>query len=296
MRFHSSLFVVVLSLILVSCGDDNGPDPDGSADSAPLDAGVDGGQDTGQDLTPDGTTTGCNPAVVGTPCTQGGSECGEGHTCLMVSASQGFCSCSCTEDDPVSVFMEDDCPGDDLVCSSFTPSGGTSKEPYCFVAVGAGKPATSSWYTGQSAGATIRFASHRVPPTTPFTVLQLRYRLRGSIKYCDTNMPHNVDLVASTSETPDPSPTPAASFAIPAGITAGTRMVLLDLSAPLTLNSGDHAFVIIDLEYDTVADQGICLMTHPGGSTVNSFIAEESTPPYTWQSSTSNGDLMLLGF
>jgi len=80
--------------------------------------------------------TGC-AAVVGTPCTKSGNQCGA-FTCLLTSSSgqNGVCTCTCTPDNSSTPLInEDSCPGATTtkasLCGAVALSGGSTKN-YCF--------------------------------------------------------------------------------------------------------------------------------------------------------------------
>ncbi len=64
-------------------------------------------------------------ASIGAPCTQSGGQCGAG-TCVLTSATAGFCTCPCAPDDPQTPLVnEDSCPNlAQNVCGSVVYSNG----------------------------------------------------------------------------------------------------------------------------------------------------------------------------
>ncbi|MBW2736627.1 MAG: hypothetical protein JRH20_29925, partial [Deltaproteobacteria bacterium] len=53
----------------------------------------------------------CDMSIIGTPCTNSGSECGNGGICLAIDDTTGICTCPCAPDDPSTpLVVEDTCP------------------------------------------------------------------------------------------------------------------------------------------------------------------------------------------
>jgi len=80
----------------------------------------------------DGIPTSCAQAV-GKHCTSAGTECGLQANCLMLSATDGICTCTCTADDPGTPLVnEDTCPElNKNICGTVQLSDGTQQH-YCF--------------------------------------------------------------------------------------------------------------------------------------------------------------------
>jgi hypothetical protein len=77
--------------------------------------------------TPDGSVS-CGQ-VIGKPCTPAGGECGPQAACVLVTQTQGICTCPCTGDDPTThLIVEDSCPDPGKhVCAKVQPVSGPAQ-------------------------------------------------------------------------------------------------------------------------------------------------------------------------
>jgi len=301
-----NLFIAIALMLMwgISCSDDtSNTKQDGSVDAAQQDSKVTA--DTAPeaalpDLTPDSTVAGCNEKDVGKACTKGGSECGSKYTCVLTSAAKGYCSCTCTEDNPLTAMVnEDTCPGS-LFCASYTASGATAAKPYCFKAIGGSKSSSSSWQTVSDINTPEMITARRTPTSYPFNVLGVGYKLMGSYKYCATELAHTVAFFVGTAKTPAASPMVNETVSVPLGAApADMRHVSTFLKIPVILTSGQNGFPIIQLATDTTKNKGLCIMAQSASSATAEIIfkAKEAAAPFTWQASKgSDSHIMLLGF
>ena len=273
----------------------------GSPDQPIADTGVDAGQDAGP--------VPCSESIVGKRCTATGGECGAGHTCLLVDATAGFCSCACNPEDPMIPEIEDSCPGTELVCAPHGTNGNR-----CFRYLGNARPGcveryTHNWDTEYSfAYANMELA--RLTPASAFTVLAVRYTLggtgTGSVP-CNSTVPHRVDLWVDAATTPAASPTLATSTQAGPAPAAKTVVVAPGIEPALRLQSGQHLFVAVELS-DKVSGSAMCIATCGTGATgdrsYTSWTAASTAnnvPPYTWSSYSAMGAaqelvILALGF
>lgn len=261
------------------------------------DVGPDLGLDSGPDKGADANASGCSDKTVGKACTQGGSECGKDHTCLMISASKGYCSCSCTEDDPsTTMTQEDTCPGK-LRCAKFAPPAASEKKPYCFKAVGGTKQNTSSWSAADDDKTPVVLAIKLVA-TDAFTVVAFQHKLLVLGKYCDSGIAHKVNLVASSAAKPEASPTASETFTVAkTSTTMYPRSITNSLSAPMTVAKGGHVFALVDLATDAVAGKRLCLMSDGSTTSVTKYVSDSAAAPFTWKDvSGLPPQVSLLGF
>lgn len=140
MRKLSITMVALAAMLAAACGDDTKPvKSDAKVDSkkpvfdgpGPGSEGIqlpDGGPKT-EGKKGDGAPGVCDANAIGKVCTQNGNECGANATCLLTSATGGFCTCECTIDDPQTPLVnEDNCPNlAKNACAKVELSGGTSK-------------------------------------------------------------------------------------------------------------------------------------------------------------------------
>jgi hypothetical protein len=311
----------LVSGALLACDDSPPPATDARPD-APA-AGTDTGAEDGPtaDTTPvldgpfvDTPPTTCSETTVGTKCTPTGGECGADHTCLLVSATAGFCTCACTPEDFTTPTGEDSCPGSKLVCARYTPQGG-KEQSACFQYLGNGPPGctdklTHNWDTPFAFAYANMELTRLTPASAPFIVVGARYILGGtgtggSIP-CDSTVPHRVDLWVDTSTTPASTPALATTIKI-APATQGTLVATsVSLGSPLRLESGEHLFVAVEMS-NQVNDKAMCIVTCGAGTTGEKSFTSwtnatvNNSPPYSWTSykamgSTQELAILALGF
>jgi hypothetical protein len=283
---------------LAACSSDsgNGAKDTGPQDMAAVDdavdaqvgeAAVDGPQaDT---TSPDTTTVDaafpCDPTILGTTCTQGGSECGA-QACLL-AGSEGFCSCKCRPDDiTTDLADEDSCPANHS-CGVV----GSPAEDRCLEVLAntpQGKSCNSkSAISADPTDPPFLLAARLTPSSYPFTVYGVRYLLpMGS--GCDNSLAHEVKVFVGSNTTPDASPAVGETIAVPAGTAEPKgRWLTHPLVAPIVLTSGQQLYVALLVTYDAQKQGSICpqVCGDPGNTGEKSFSNDTgSTLPYTWTS------------
>jgi hypothetical protein len=144
-KLSITMIVAFAAMAAAACGDDTKPPVKSDAkvdkkivqfDGTPgaeglilLDGGTKDGMKPGDGQPGDGQPIACDPAAIGRPCTDKGQECGATATCLLTSATGGFCTCECTVDDPQTPLVnEDNCPNlAKNACAKIELTGGTTK-------------------------------------------------------------------------------------------------------------------------------------------------------------------------
>ena len=298
------VLTVCLGIALAGCSDDT-EDPakdqgvDTAADTGPTpDVSPDKGTDsTGPDLAVDASVTGCSDKVVGKTCTSGGSECGKNHVCLMVTSSKGYCSCSCTEDDPsTAMTQEDTCPGKTR-CAKYMPPVASAPQPFCFKALGGSKVNSSSWNAADEKKPVVM--AFKQAASEAFTAVAVWHKLLVLGKYCDNGLAHKVTLVTSSAAAPEASPTATETFSVAkATTTINPRAISNTLKTPLSLAKGGHAYLLVDMVTDDVAGKRLCLMSDIMGTPMERWVSDGPTAPYKWtkMSGTAGYQVSLLGF
>jgi len=285
----STLASVIVIVALAACSDsengakDGGPQDVAAVDAPAGEAAVDGTTaDSGADTTaPADSAFPCDPAILGTACTQGGSECGA-QACLL-AGSEGFCSCKCRPDDiTTDLADEDSCPSGHS-CGVV----GSPAESRCFQVL-ANTPqgkSCSGYITADATDPPFLLAARLTPASYPFTVYGVRYLLTMA-SGCDNGLAHEVQVFVGSNTTPDASPTLSETIAVPAGTAEPKgRWLAHPLAAPIVLTSGQHLYVALLVAYDAQKKGSICpqLCGDPGNTGEKSFTNDTgSTLPYTW--------------
>jgi hypothetical protein len=256
----------------------------------------------------------CSESTVGKQCTAGGGECGADHTCLMVSATAGFCTCGCVPEDLTTASREDSCPGSKLVCAPYAAPGGAPKH-HCFQVAGNVPPTciskvTHNWDTPFAFAYANMELTLLTPASPPFTVVGVRYILGGTGTGgkipCDSTVPHRVDVWVDKVTTPAASPTLAATVNAAPKTQAKFVATAVTLGSPLSLKTGEHLFAAVEMSNKT-SGKAMCIVTCGSGTTgeksytswTNATI--NNTPPYKWSSyktmgSTQELSTVALGF
>jgi hypothetical protein len=296
--------LVVLGLWVFGCSDDGGQKADMMIADAPVAA--EAGPEAGADLSLDQSLAPpCDPATLGKPCTQGGSECGSVNTCQITGGGAGFCSCGCVPDKTETELMsEDSCPGSGFVCGLDATSASrclalltnTPQIPNC---------TTGTAILADPTDPPFVVAARIVPPAYPFTLVGVRYALQGSEKMseCDNGLAHRAEVHVNSEAGPSATPTVLDSFNVPAApSTKEPRHVVRALAAPVQVKTGEAIYVVLEVVRD--GGTSLCAQACADNSATGakSFIDGDSNqPPYVWESFESKqwgGDLSFaaLGF
>jgi hypothetical protein len=276
---------------------------DGGARDAAQDAGDDVAMDHGIDA-----QKSCE-AVLGTKCTKSGSECGANNTCLVVSGTTGFCTCTCTPDNPATeLVFEDTCPDTTKhKCVPFA-SGGSSGS-FCLEYLGnsLNDCGTKYWHGWDSKTSTaldpLMVAVGLPAKSGPFTLTGIQYRLwnKVSAEPCSNTLPHRVEIWVDNVPFPLPSPTPAITLPSASMPSASLlRVIDFTLAMPIQLKHGEHVFIAVELAPDSAKTKTMCI-SHCAGTGESSFKTAGNKPPYSWSTVKSAGykrdyAILALGF
>jgi hypothetical protein len=134
------------------------------------------------------------------------------------------------------------------------------------------------------------FAAARLTPTSyPFTVATVRYELNGEASGCTNLLGHKVMVFVAETSTPPATPTGVVTIPVPAATSAGPHRVLEQaLPSPITLTSGQHLFVAVEMTGDSSGT--LCLVACDGsGIADRNWWSNAVAPPYPWTTLASFG-------
>ena len=122
------------------------------------------------------------------------------------------------------------------------------------------------------------------PPSYPFTVDEVVYELYHDEQTCDAGLAHRVELYTGSETMPPNNPAAPVSITMPAVslANAGTRVVELPISPPITLQAGEHLFVAVEMIFAD-ASSITCLATCDGTTVFDrDWWSNATMPPYNW--------------
>ncbi|MBW2454903.1 MAG: hypothetical protein JRI68_10345 [Deltaproteobacteria bacterium] len=90
------------------------------------------------------------------------------------------------------------------------------------------------------------YAARLTPPSYPFQVTEVQYELMGSGE-CDNTFAHRVEVFVDSATTPPNSPTITLLDIAATGANETVRVVTAQLPSPITLQTGEHLFVAVEL-------------------------------------------------
>jgi hypothetical protein len=123
------------------------------------------------------------------------------------------------------------------------------------------------------------------PPSYPFKVTSVSYRLTGMQATCATNIAHSVTVYAAPAGTTPPAMPPAGAQKIAVAPTTDdhTLVVTEELPTPITLTTGEELFVAVEMTANTNKTVSICLDGCPiTAEDSRAFWSEMPAPPFTW--------------
>ncbi len=122
------------------------------------------------------------------------------------------------------------------------------------------------------------YAARLTPPSYPFEVTEVQYELMGGGE-CDSTTAHRVEVFVDSATTPSNSPTITQLDISATGTTEFVRVVTAQLPSPITLQTGEHLFVAVEL----VTIEASCIATC-GGATVadRDWWSNAVAAPYSW--------------
>ena len=140
-------------------------------------------------------------------------------------------------------------------------------------------------------------AARLTPESYPFTVKSVRYTLLADEdKKWSVNLAHRVEVYVTTASAPEATPTVKETIDVPAATeTVEERTIVKDLAAPITLQTGEHLIVAVEMAGDA-ATAVLCLRGCPGhGIADRNYWSNATQPPYDWKTLDSLGiDTNLL--
>ncbi len=127
------------------------------------------------------------------------------------------------------------------------------------------------------------FAARLTPAKYPFTVTNIRYTLSQGKDKCANVIAHRVEVYVSKKTTPDNNPTIKTTLKVPATtVIVGPRKVVLTLPTPITLQTGEHIFVAVEMATDKTK-QVICMdVCDKNGIKDRNYWSNATKPPYKW--------------
>ncbi len=122
------------------------------------------------------------------------------------------------------------------------------------------------------------YAARLTPPSYPFEVTEVQYELMGGGN-CDSTPAHRVEVFVDSATTPPASPTITQLDIAATGATEPIRVVTVGLPSAITLQTGEHLFVAVEL----VNVESSCVATC-GGATVadRDWWSNAVAAPYSW--------------
>lgn len=130
-------------------------------------------------------------------------------------------------------------------------------------------------------------AERLTPPSYPFTVTKVRYVMRGGAEgnyTCDNGLAHQADVFVGTDLVPAATPIPAEHIDVPASANVdGLRVLDHDLTAPITLQTGDYLFVAIQ-NAGVAPTDCTCFESCTGTAFVSdaNYWSNQGDPPFPW--------------
>jgi hypothetical protein len=129
------------------------------------------------------------------------------------------------------------------------------------------------------------YAARLTPPSYPFEITEIHYELVGDDP-CDSSPAHRVEIFVDTAVAPAASPSVTQLDIPAAGATEPVRVVKEILPSPITLQSGEHLFVAVEL----VNQGSSCLAVCEGAAAWDrDYWSNATGAPYAWQALSDYG-------
>ncbi len=127
------------------------------------------------------------------------------------------------------------------------------------------------------------YAARLTPPSYPFLVTEVQYELAGGGD-CDSSFAHRVEVFVDSATTPAASPTVTQLDIVATSGTEPVRVVTAQLPSPITLQTGEHLFVAVELVTVDTSCIAAC-----GGATITDrdWWSNATAAPYSWASMAS---------
>jgi len=130
------------------------------------------------------------------------------------------------------------------------------------------------------------------PPSYPFTVTSVSYKLTGMEATCGTNIDHAVTVYAAPgAQMPPATPTDAQRIPVAASAADQRELVVTkDLPTPITLTTGQDLYVAVEMDANQAQTVAVCLDgCSIGADDHRQFWSEQTQAPYTWSTLYSFG-------
>jgi hypothetical protein len=127
-------------------------------------------------------------------------------------------------------------------------------------------------------------AARLTPPSYPFVIAFVRYTLLSDMDYCDNRLGHGVDVFVGSAVAPAASPAVIEHFDVPMNDDFQLEKVMLhELSAPLTLEQGEHVFVAVRMTANVPLSR-LCVLScgGPAFQQDRNYWSNAVAPPYPW--------------
>jgi len=207
-----------------------------------------------------------------------------------------FCLCALSlfacSSDPDPAYMPD-APGADAAIDARSPLVTITNAPATCTMTGSLGPVLPREAGHLAAGAL-------TPPSYPFTVASIGYRLAADSERCESTLAHHVELYVVPSGTPPNDPTTAisttsidvAATADAIAMTTGDRGVTLTLDPAITLRNGQVLVVGIALAVNGDGSKSLCVAscTDEVSMVGQNWWSNAAAPPFDWT------DLKHFGF
>ena len=130
------------------------------------------------------------------------------------------------------------------------------------------------------------------PPSYPFQVNRVRYRLVGAdwASMCAPGLAHRVDVWVGSTAVPAAEPSLSETVEVPADPGQTTsRWVELALASPIILESGQDLFIGVALSGGTDGSRICVNMCMDDGEDDRNYWSNAKAPPYSWAEMASFG-------
>ncbi len=135
-------------------------------------------------------------------------------------------------------------------------------------------------------------AARITPPSYPYRVDSVSYKLTGQETTCGTDIAHAVIVFAGPSADFPPATPDGLQRIEVAGLDTDerVRIVTVDLPTPIVLEAGQDLFVGVEMDANEARTVSICLDGCPlGGEDHRQYWSSESEAPFSWATLYSYG-------
>lgn len=134
-------------------------------------------------------------------------------------------------------------------------------------------------------------AARLTPPSYPFKVTSVSYRLTGMETSCGTNIDGAVTVFATDGGAPPATPVDAQTIQVAASTTDERTLVVTEtLPTPITLTQGQDLYVAVQMNANAAQTVSLCLDGCAKTSDdLRAYWSEETAAPFTWDSLYTDG-------